>query len=360
MRGKGNGVKVAMLACVFLFCVSGGLGGFSGSPAPAHAASSSSSKYTADKPFILRIGFENSPTDSSVSCGFKWSKMLAEKSDGRIKLEVFPSNELGNASEMFQAVREGTLDMVSLIPMTLGNFNAKVELAVLPGLFKDLGQASALDRGGFIGEAVDGYYAEMGVVRVVKGEPNFYNFMTTEKAGPILSVEEMKGKKLRISNSPALKYFFEKGGAVPTPIAWGEIYTSLQRNVIDGTISNLVWGVTAKFPEVAKVVSLVPLNYHSSDWLMNARTWERIPEDLRQIIQDSIPEIQATMQESWDATVEKNIADLKAIGVQFIEPTDEQVQAFRRGCFDIWKSYAVGVWGQEMVDRLENEVINAE
>ncbi len=341
---KRKALNMPLVLLVFMFLLSAGM--------------VSAAEYTADNPFVLRIGFENSPTDSSVSCGFKWAEMLAEKSGGKIKLEVFPSSELGNASEMFQAVQEGALDMVSLIPMTLGNFNPKVELAALPGLFKDLKQAAGQDRAGFIGEAVDAYYADMGVIRLVKGEPDFYHFMATEKAGQVLSIGEMKGKKFRISNSPALKHFFEASGALPTPIAWGEIYTSLQRNVIDGTISNIVWGTTAKFPEVAKIISMIPLNYNSSDWLMSVQTWGRVPDDLKKIILDSVPEIQAIMQESWDTTVAKNISDLKAIGVRFVEPTDEQIKAFQQESFAIWRDYAVGVWGQEIVDRLEKEVIN--
>ena len=108
----------------------------------------SSSVYTKDNPLVLTIGFENGPTDSSVNCGFLWADLLAEKSDGRIQLEVYPSGEMGNAAEMFQLVQEGSLDMVSLIPVTLGNFDARLELAAIPGLFSSLEQGEAFDENG--------------------------------------------------------------------------------------------------------------------------------------------------------------------------------------------------------------------
>ena len=256
----------------------------------------SSSSYTKENPLVLTIGFENGPTDSSVNCGFLWADMLEEKSEGRIQLEVYPSGEMGNASEMFQMVQEGSLDMVSLIPVTLGNFDARLELAAIPGLFSSLEDGENFDQNGFIGEYIESVYNEIGVTRLVHGEPNFYYFMTTNKAGPITSIDTMKNMKLRIPSSPITKTFFEVAGAVPTTVSWSEIYTSLQRHVIDGITNNLVWSVTAKFPEVAQTISLLPVNYHTSDWLLNLNKWNSIPADLQEIISECADEIEVTMR----------------------------------------------------------------
>lgn len=318
-----------------------------------------SSQYSKENPLVLTIGFENGPTDSSVNCGYLWAEMLREKSDGRIKLEVYPSGEMGNASEMFQMVQEGSLDMVSLIPVTLGNFDPRLELAAIPGLFGSLEEGESFDRDGFIGDYIESVYNEIGVTRMVHGEPNFYYFMTTNKAGAITSIDTMKNMKLRIPSSPITKTFFEVAGAVPTTVSWGEIYTSLQRNVIDGITNNLVWSVTAKFPEVAQTISLLPVNYHTSDWLLNLDKWNSIPADLQEIIKSCADEIEGTMRTNWNTTVGKNMTDMEASGVNFVEVSDEQVAEFRSQCFDLMSDYIVSVWGQDMLDRLEAEVINA-
>lgn len=316
-------------------------------------------EYTKESPLTLSIGFENPPTDSSVSCGILWAKMLEERSEGRIKLVVYPSGEMGNASEMFQMVLDGSLDMLSLIPVTLGSFDPRLELAAIPGLFSSLEQGAKFDaKGQFVGDAIESAYNEIGVMRLVRGEPNFYYFMTTEAAGGITSIATMKDKKLRIPSSPITKKFFEVAGAVPTTVSWGEIYTSLQRNVIDGMTNNLVWSVTAKFPEVAKVISLLPVNYHTSDWLLNVKKWQSIPDDLKQIIETSARDIEKIMRERWEETVAKNRADMTANGVKFIEVTDEQIAAFRVESLALMKDYIIGVWGQQMFDKLNTEIIN--
>ncbi len=317
-------------------------------------------EYTAENPLVIRIGFLNAPTDSSVKSGEQWAQMLSEKSDGRIEVQVFASGELGSAREEYQALRDGTIEAASLIPGTIAGFDPRYELTSLPGLFVDEETAVQFDRNGFLGQEMEKYFEENGLIRLVPGEPNFYYFFTTDKAGAIGSMDEMKGKKMRIPESPMLKEFFEDAGSIPTPMAWGEIYTSLQRNVIDGTVGNLVWSIAAKFHEVATNIDMVNVQYTPSDWLFSKKAWDKIPADLQQIILDSVPEIQAIAAENWNTEVENNKKMLEEQGVKLIEPTEQQQKEWQQACFAIWKDYAVQVWGQDMVDQLDQEIINAQ
>lgn len=345
-------VWVLMLVFILGTLALTGCGGSSNAPADG----GDGSQYTAENPLVIRISFLNAPSDSSVQSGKKWEEMLEEKSEGRIDLQVFPSGELGGARENFQAMQDGTLEMASLIPGTVAGFDARFELSSLPGLFTSAEQAAEFDRNGFIGEEMDKFFEEKGVIRLVKGEPNFYNFFTTEKAGAIGSIAELKGKKLRITESPMLKTFMENAGGVPTPMPWGEIYTSLQRNVIDGTIGNLIWSVAAKFHEVATVIDQVNVQYTPSDWFMSKKAWDQMPKDLQDIILESIPELQEFAQNNWMQEEEKNRAELATQGVKIIVPTLEEQKQWSAECYPLWKDYAVATWGQEMVDRIEKEI----
>jgi len=320
----------------------------------------SGTEYTAENPLVIRIGFLNAPTDSSVKSGEQWAEMIKEKSEGRIEVQVFASGELGSAREEYQALQEGTIEMASLIPGTIAGFDPKYELTSLPGLFVDEETALKYDRNGFLGQEMDKYYEANGIIRLVKGEPNFYYFFTTDKAGAIGSMADMKGKKLRIPESPMMKYFFEKSGAIPTPMAWGEIYTSLQRNVIDGTVGNLVWSIAAKFHEVATNIDMVNVQYTPSDWLFSKKAWDNIPADLQQIILDSVPEIQQMAADNWNTEVENNKKLLAEQGVKLIEPTEQEQKEWQKACFAIWKDYTVQTWGQDMVDQIEKDIINAQ
>lgn len=349
---------VLALAMLATFCLTACGSKETAEANPSTPTEAENSQYTKENPLKLTIGFENAPSDSSVNCGYLWAEMLSEKSDGRIELTVYPSSEMGNAVEMFSLVQEGSLDMVSLIPVTLGSFDPRLELSAIPGLYADLEQGESFDKDGWVGELIEGYYNEAGVTRIVHGEPNFYYFMTTEAAGPITSIETMKNQKLRIPSSPITKTFFEVAGAVPTTVSWGEIYTSLQRNVIDGITNNLVWSVTAKFPEVATEISYLPVNYHTSDWLLNLDKWNSIPADLQDIIKECAAEIETTMRTNWAATVEKNVADMTANGVTFTEVSDAEIAAFRSESLDLMKDYVISVWGEDIYNRLISEIVN--
>lgn len=348
-----------VLVLIFgLFALSG-CGGTTADPKPSGGAVQTGNgvQYTAENPLVIRISFLNAPHDSSVRSGKKWAEMLDERSEGRIKLEVYPAGELGGARENFQAMQEGSLEMASLIPGTIAGFDKRFELSSLPGLFIDAETAKKFDREGFVGAEMDKYYEENGIIRLVKGEPNFYYFFTTDAAGLITNMAETADKKLRIPESPMLLEFFEKIGAKPTPMPWGEIYTGLQRNVIDGTVGNIIWSVAAQFHEVANNISLVPVQYSPSDWLFSKVAWERIPQDLQQIILDSIPDIQEYAEQSWFAEIDSNMEMMLKEGVKIIEiPVEEQLK-WQKESYEIWKDYAVSIWGEEMVKRLETEIL---
>lgn len=316
-----------------------------------------SDEYTADDPLVIRISFLNAPDDSSVMSGRRWAEMLEERSDGRIILEVFPAGELGGARENFQAMQDGSLEMASLIPGTIAGFDARLELNSLPGLFIETETAQQFDRDGFIGEAMQQYYEENGIIRLVGGEPNFYYFFTTDDAGTITNMAEMEGARLRIPESPMMLHFFEGANATPTPMPWGEIYSGLQRNVIDGTVGNLIWSIAAQFHEVATNISLVPVQYTPSDWLFSKAAWDNIPSDLQQIILDSIPDIQEYAEASWVEEEQNNIAMLEAQGVQIIEISEEAQIQWQQDSYEVWKDYVADVWGDDMLERIEEEIL---
>ncbi len=313
--------------------------------------------YTADDPLVMRIAYSNAPTDSSVISGTHWSEMLAEVSEGAIELQVFTSGELGGTRETFSALQEGTLDMTSVCPCTVASFDARFEIVGLPGLFADEEQAVKYVDEGWLDEYMDQVYEENGIYRLVNGEPNFYILFMTPKAGEATSIADLKGKKIRIAESPMMTYYMTAIESIPTTLAWAEIYTSLQRNVIDGTPNNWIWGIAAKFGEVATAASELPLQYYASDWLMSKSLYDQVPEYWQNMIEETIPEIQTWSRDHWNAEVETNKADFVAAGGTIYEPTEEQLAEFRTTSYEAWKDYAVGVWGEDVVGQLE-DIIN--
>lgn len=348
---------VLILTLVFGAFALAGCGDSADDAAPDPDPVDEGEQYTADDPLVIRISFLNAPTDASVNNARAWAEMLAERSEGRIQLEIFPAGELGGARENFQAMQDGSLEMASLIPGTVAGFEPRLELNCLPGLFIDAETAKQFDRDGFIGEAMTQYYEENGIIRLVGGEPNFYHFFTTDAAGAITNMAEMSGARLRIPESPMMLYFFEGAGATPTPMPWGEIYTGLQRNVIDGTVGNLIWSIAAQFHEVATNIALVPVQYTPSDWLFSKKAWDELPADLQQIILDSIPDYQAAAEAYWFAEIENNTEMLLAEGVQIIEISEADKLQWQQDCYEIWKDYVADVWGEEMLQRIEEEIL---
>ncbi len=316
-------------------------------------------KYSADNPLVIRLGNVNSPTDSSVRAMEQWGEILAERSEGRIKMEIYSSGQLGGNREGVLALQEGSVEMWYFTPLSVAGFDPRFQLSGLPGLFSDAETAEKFYRDGWVGELMDKYALENGLRRIAVGEPSFGYLFANDKAGFAPSLDQLKGRKFRIVESPVMKEYFEKVGVIPTPMPWGEIYTGLQRGIIDGMFGNLVWPVAAGFHEVGNRITMLPYFYFPSDWFFSEKLWEQIPDDLKGIITESVKEFEDIARTEFAKETEVNIKKMKEQGVKFYQPTPEEIDKFRKQSFAIWKDYAIDVWGEEVVDRLETEIIKA-
>lgn len=203
---------------------------------------------------VLRLAETQTETYPATMGAIEFARLVNERSGGRIKIEVFPGGQLGGDEQaIIEQVQFGAIDLtrVNLAPMT--EFAPVLNLFQMPFLFEnaehmhkvidsDLGikMLDSVEESDFIGLGL--YDA---------GTRNFYNSVR-----PITKLEDMKGLKLRTPQSQLVIDMVETLGAVPTPMAFGEVYSSLQTGVIDGAENNWVSYDQNSHYEVAKYLTL--------------------------------------------------------------------------------------------------------
>lgn len=225
----------------------------------------------------IRIGHAT-PESSPIHQALEFFKSEVEKrSDGNIEVELFPGGQLGSVKEITDLVQSGNITMTTGASVHLSS--AVDELAVLDQflLFQDEQSARTL-LDGAAGEAISEAMKERGLKNMGFMELGFRSF--TNSRAPIDSYEAFAGLRMRSADNPIAIKAWRSVDAVPVPLAWGEIYSSLQQSLIDGQESALSSMIIERFFEVQKYVSLTGHIYWPELWMANNEWFEGLsPED---------------------------------------------------------------------------------
>jgi len=210
------------------------------------------------------------------------AKINAE-SKGRIDFQVYPSNQLGNDTDMLSQVRSGALDFMTLSPLILGTLVPSAQISGVGFAFKDYSQIwAAMD--GDLGAHVRKQIAtSSSLFALEKIWDNGYRQMTTSTK-PITTPEDLKGMKVRTPASPFWVSMFKAFDASPTTINFAETYSALQTHIVDAQENPLAIIATAKLNEVQKYCSMTNHMWDGFWFLGNKKSFERLPADVQEII----------------------------------------------------------------------------
>lgn len=298
-----------------------------------------------EKPVILSLGHAVAPEHPYHLGAVKFSELIAQRTNNKVKIDVYPSAQLGNERDMVEGLQLGTVDLVLTSTGPLGGFVPKMFVVDLPFLFRDREHAyKVLD--GPIGKELLDAFSTKGIKGLAFWENGFRQI--TNNVRPIERPEDLKGIKIRTMENKVHLASFKAFGASPTPMAWTEVYTALQQKTIDAQENPIAIVYYQKIFEVQKYLALTDHFYSPTPLLMSLKTFESLPEDIRKIMLDTAAEC-ATYERSVlrDSEV-KQIAELKAKGMQVTIPDKKP---FRDAAASVYKEFE-GQFGKEMIDQI--------
>ena len=264
--------------------------GGSSAPAPAASAPAESAPAAAaaeGKTYNFKCGHTGAPDHHYQYILTKFAEDVKEKSGGRITIDVFPSDQLGNQMEATEGVMLGTHDMILTSDMVLSNWIPEFGILNLPFIFQDNDHLRAvLD--GEIGEKLSAMVEPKGAINLGYFDNGFRHITTKDKE--INTPEDVKGLKIRVPEGKVYVDTFEALGAQPTVISFGELYSALQLGTVDGQENPPAHIVTQKFYEVQKYVARTGHIHSCSPLLINKAKFDELPEDLQQIMYDCAKE----------------------------------------------------------------------
>jgi tripartite ATP-independent transporter DctP family solute receptor len=252
------------------------------------------------------------PTDyPTVEAVRHISKLLEERTKGRIKINVFHSAQLGNEKDTIEQTRFGVIDLNRINMAPFNNLIPATNVPSLPFIFRSVAHMRTV-MDGPIGDSILKEFEKHDLVGLAfydSGSRSFYN-----SKRPINTPADMKGMKIRVQQSDMFVALVSALGANATPMAFGEVYSALQTGVIDGAENNWPSYESTKHFEVSKFYSLTEHSLSPEVLVMSKRSFDKLSKEDQEIMKAAAKESVAKMRELWDAREKASEAKVKAGG----------------------------------------------
>lgn len=239
-------------------------------------------------PIVIRMGHDGAPTQPYHPALELVAKIIAEKTNNEVKLQIFPSGQLGSQQEQMLGTIQGTQEMWMSNPAWLAQYVPKIGILTWAFLFRDLDHMYKVMRGP-IGEEL---FKELPTKIGVRVIDVWYlgTRQTTLRDKPASTPEEFKGIKLRAPGAPTYIEAVRVLGANPTPMGFGEVYMALKTGVIDGQENPLTTIKSSKFYEVTKYLVLTSHMVDSIIPQIHERFWKSLKPEYQKIVIEAFRE----------------------------------------------------------------------
>lgn len=275
---------------------------------------------TSDGPtMVLRLA-DNQPADYPTTIGdLDFAERVNKATNGRIKIEVYHSGQLGDEKSVIEQIQMGALDFARVNAQPLGEFSDKINVLNLPYLFDSEEHLWKVLNGEVGQEILDSLAGAnmIGLTYYDSGSRNFYN---TKR--PVRTPADMAGLKIRVQQSDLMVDLVTALGASATPMAYGEVYNALKTNVIEGAENNWPSYYSTSHYEAAPYITLDHHTRTPEVLLASKVLWDKLSESDRQIILEAARASQDVQRKAWDEYEQKSIEAVKAAGNTIVEVTD--------------------------------------
>lgn len=261
----------------------------------------------------------------------KMGEDLEKISGNKIRLEIYPNQQLGTERECIELLQIGSLDMTKVSVGVLENFAPKMKVFGLPFLFRDRQHSfNVLD--GPVGqelldEGIDYWIKGLGYYDA--GSRSFYT-----KSKPIDSPSDLKGMKIRVMESPTAIEMIKSFGGSPTPISWGELYTSLQQGVVDGAENNPPSFYLSRHYEVCKYYSIDEHTVLPDVLIIGTQTWNRFTKEEQAWIQEAVNNSVVHQRKLWKIAEQEALEEVIKAGVTVSYPDKTKFRESVKSIYD--------------------------
>jgi len=287
----------------------------------------------------LRLADNQPEGYPTVTGALEFARLVEERTDGRIKIEVYPGGVLGDESSTIEQIQFGAIDFVRTSITPMANFEPAMNVLSLPYLYPSEEYMFQVLQSE-IGEGVLEGLKDSGIIGLTWYDSGARSFYTRNVE--VTSPEDLAGLRIRVQESQLMMDMVEALGASPTPIAWGEVYSALQTGVVDAGENNYPGWYYNSHHEVAPYFVEDEHNRVPELIIMSKLTWDSLSEEDQMIIKQAALESTETQRKAWDERTDEAKKLAVEEGATITTLTAEQKQAFQDAVMDLYPKFSEG------------------
>lgn len=285
-------------------------------------------------PMTLRLAHVVNEQDAFHVAATRFRDLVAERTDGRLTIEIFPNATLGDERTLLEGMQIGSVDMGVITNGPVANFLEEMAVFELPFLFPSPEAAYAvLD--GEIGQELLDRLSEVNLKGLAYAERGFRNLTNSQRE--IRSPADIDGLRIRVMENPVYTDTFRELGANAIPMAWTEALTAMQQGTIDGQENPVGVVHSFKLNETQTHMTLTRHTYAPAVFVMGMPAWSRLPEAAQEIVVEAAREAGAHAR-AFNAEMEATqLEELREAGMIIIDDAD--LTAFQEAIVPVYARY---------------------
>ena len=248
----------------------------------------------------------------------RFRDLMLERTDGRFRVVIYPSGQLGGERVAFEQIQVGAVHMAITGTPVLSGWVPEGQMFDLPFLFETRDHGLRVMNG-----PVGDWWRELLLERTGVRSLGFldYGFRHVyNKRRPVEAPEDLVGLKLRVLQNATYLAAYSALGVQATPMNYGEVYSALQQGVIDGGEANAIGFVSSRLHEVAKFYSFTSITYNPITLLVNEPFYQALPREIRETVDRTAADALAYQSQVARRMEADALEQMRAAGVEILRP----------------------------------------
>jgi tripartite ATP-independent transporter DctP family solute receptor len=295
----------------------------------------------------LKAGHSAAPAEPYHTGLVDFAQRVEQATQGKTKVQIFPSSQLGSEREMIEGLQLGTVDIAVAANAVLTNFVPDLIALDMPFLFRDQEHFDKALRGP-VADSINEAAAARGFRVLGLFSAGVRHIMTSGR--PVNSVADLKGMKIRTMQNPAHVATFNALGANATPIAYGELYGALQTGVVNGAEAANTNYSAQRFYEVAPNWAMVGWTVLISPVIMSEAKFRSLPKATQDALMAAGRDASIAQRAAYAASDDEK---LKTLGDGKVKVTRPDIAQFRSAVTPVYEKFVTTPIQKKIVSQIE-------
>lgn len=298
-----------------------------------------------DETYVYKLGYGGAVTNARHLTAVEFAKYVNEETNGRVTIDLYPTEMLGTDAEMAEMTSMGNLDMTINAVGVVGNYEPKIAIFELPFLFESYDKVDQVLDSEF-GMKVLESLPSKGLRPLAYWENGFRQ--TTNSRRSIEAPGDLAGLKIRTPENAMTLAIFNALGASPSPLAFSELYLALSQGSFDGQENPIANIHASKFDEVQDYLSMTNHKYEALVFLVSESVYQKMPADVRDVIAEAAKTFGQKHREMVRNDEAKMIEELVERGMVLSRP---DLGPFQEATASVYAQFE-SVFGADMIEEV--------